>query len=166
MSTEAEVQLWGRTIGAASLEAGDDVVAFEYDPAFAGSGIEIAPIAMPLSRRVYTFQELPRGTFHGLPGLLSDSLPDRFGNVLIDALLDNKRVIGPKQDILEVQNAIEVYRRLGEFDPFSLPSFLEAYRILMQGLVEAPGNCAKVPSGSFVKGTFFTKRLFGKMWRP
>jgi serine/threonine-protein kinase HipA len=87
MSTVAEVQLWGRTIGAASLEAGDDVVAFEYDPAFVGSGIEIAPLTMPLSRRVYTFPELPRGTFHGLPGLLADSLPDRFGNALIDAWL-------------------------------------------------------------------------------
>lgn len=87
MSTVAEVQLWGRTIGAASLEAGDDVVAFEYDPAFVGSGIELAPLTMPLSRRVYTFPELPRGTFHGLPGLLADSLPDRFGNALIDAWL-------------------------------------------------------------------------------
>jgi serine/threonine-protein kinase HipA len=87
ISTVAEVQLWGRTIGAASLEAGNDVVAFEYDPAFVGSGIELAPLTMPLSRRVYTFPELPRGTFHGLPGLLADSLPDRFGNALIDAWL-------------------------------------------------------------------------------
>ena len=87
MRTVAEVVLWGRTIGAASLSAGEDVVAFEYDPAFVGSGIEIAPLTMPLARRVYTFPELPRGTFHGLPGLLADSLPDRFGNALIDAWL-------------------------------------------------------------------------------
>lgn len=87
VDTVAEVQLWGRTIGAASLSAGEDVVAFEYDPAFVGSGIEIAPLTMPLARRVYTFPQLPRGTFHGLPGLLADSLPDRFGNALIDAWL-------------------------------------------------------------------------------
>jgi len=85
--TLAEVQLWGRTIGAVSLEDGDRFAAFQFDPAFAQSGIEISPIAMPLSDRVYVFPELPEKTFHGLPGLLADSLPDRFGNALIDAWL-------------------------------------------------------------------------------
>lgn len=83
----AEVLMWGRTIGAVALEADRDVAAFEYAPAFAGSGIEIAPLMMPLARRVYEFPELPRATFHGLPGLLADSLPDKFGNALIDAWL-------------------------------------------------------------------------------
>jgi len=87
MSTVAEVRLWGRSIGAVSLEEGSDVAAFEYDPAFARSGIEISPLVMPLSNRVSAFPELSRQTFHGLPGLLSDSLPDTFGNVLIDAWL-------------------------------------------------------------------------------
>lgn len=87
MSAVAEVRLWGRTIGAVSLEEGEEVVAFEYDPAFAGSGIELSPLVMPLSRRVYRFPELARQTFYGLPGLLADSLPDRFGHVLIDAWL-------------------------------------------------------------------------------
>ena len=83
----ARVQLWGRTIGAASLEKGGEYAAFQYDPDFARSGIEISPITMPLSDRVYLFPELPFRTFHGLPGLLADSLPDRFGNALIDAWL-------------------------------------------------------------------------------
>ena len=83
----AKVQLWGRTIGAVSLEAGRDVAAFEYDPEFAGSGIQLSPLVMPLSGQVHQFPELPRNTFHGLPGLLSDSLPDKFGNALIDAWL-------------------------------------------------------------------------------
>lgn len=83
----AEVQLWGRTIGAVSMEEGSDHAAFQYDPGFAGSGIELSPFTMPLSTRVYTFPELPRNTFRGLPGLLADSLPDRFGNALIDAWL-------------------------------------------------------------------------------
>ncbi len=87
MTTLAEVKLWGRTIGAVSLADNDDVAAFEYDPEFAGSGIEVSPITMPLSRRIYRFQELSRPTFHGLPGLLADSLPDRFGNTLIDTWL-------------------------------------------------------------------------------
>ena len=85
--TLAEVRLWGRTIGAVSLAEGTDVAAFEYDSAFVTSNIEIAPLTMPLSRRVYQFPELPRKTFHGLPGLLADSLPDRFGNELINAWL-------------------------------------------------------------------------------
>ncbi len=87
MSSIAEVRLWGRTIGAVSLNDGAQVTAFEYDSAFAASGIEIAPLMMPLSTRVYSFPELAAQTFHGLPGLLADSLPDRFGNALIDSWL-------------------------------------------------------------------------------
>ena len=87
MTTLAEVQLWGRRIGAVSLADGATHAAFQYDPEFAASGIQVAPLTMPLSERVFTFPELPTRTFHGLPGLLSDSLPDRFGNALIDAWL-------------------------------------------------------------------------------
>ncbi len=87
MSTVGEVRLWGRTIGAVALQEDEDVAAFEYEPAFAQSGIQVAPITMPLSRRVYRFPELSRQTFLGLPGLLADSLPDKFGNALIDAWL-------------------------------------------------------------------------------
>ena len=87
MATVAEVRLWGRTIGAVSLEEGARIAAFQYDPAFLGSGIELSPITMPPSRRVYQFPSLPQVSFHGLPGLLADSLPDKFGNALIDAWL-------------------------------------------------------------------------------
>lgn len=87
MSDVAEVRLWGRMIGAVALEAGRDVAKFEYDPVFVNSRIEIAPLTMPLSNRVFRFPELPRETFHGLPGLLADSLPDTFGHALINAWL-------------------------------------------------------------------------------
>lgn len=83
----AEVRLWGRSIGAVSMDEGRDYASFQYTPEFAASGIQLSPITMPLSRRIYEFPELPRGTFHGLPGLLADSLPDRFGSALIDAWL-------------------------------------------------------------------------------
>jgi len=83
----AEVRLWGRTIGAASMDEGRDYAAFQYTAEFADSGIEVAPLTLLLSLRVYEFPELPRRTFRGLPGLLADSLPDRFGNALIDAWL-------------------------------------------------------------------------------
>lgn len=87
MSTVAEVRLWGRTIAAVAMVDGEDTAVFEYDPAFVNSGIEVAPLTMPLARGVYRFPELPRKTFYGLPGLLADSLPDKFGNALIDAWL-------------------------------------------------------------------------------
>jgi len=87
MTTLAEVRLWGRTIGAVSLEDGSDVAAFEYTPEFVTSSFEVSPVVMPLSNSVYMLPELPRVTFHGLPGLLADSLPDKFGNTLIDAWL-------------------------------------------------------------------------------
>ena len=86
MTTLAEVKLWGRTIGAVSFED-SDTTSFQYTPEFAGSGIEVSPITMPLGDSIYQFPELPRNSFHGLPGLLADSLPDKFGNALIDAWL-------------------------------------------------------------------------------
>jgi serine/threonine-protein kinase HipA len=87
VATVAEVRLWGRTIGAVSLEEGARISAFQYDPAFLASGIELSPITMPLSPQIYQFPSLAQVTFHGLPGLLADSLPDKFGNTLIDAWL-------------------------------------------------------------------------------
>ena len=87
MATIAEVRLWGRRIAAASWDERRDLAAFQYDPEFARSGIEVAPLRMPLASRIYTFPSLPRISFHGLPGLLADSLPDTFGNALINAWL-------------------------------------------------------------------------------
>ena len=87
MNVVAEVKLWGRTIGAVSLADGEHIAAFEYAPEFVRSGIEVSPISMPLAGRIYSFPELSGKTFYGLPGLLADSLPDKFGNVLIDAWL-------------------------------------------------------------------------------
>ena len=85
--TVAEVRLWGRTIGAVSWDDDRGFAHFEYDPAFIPGGRLIAPLTMPLASEIYSFPALSRRTFHGLPGLLADSLPDRFGNALIDAWL-------------------------------------------------------------------------------
>jgi serine/threonine-protein kinase HipA len=87
MSEEASVRLWGRTIGAVLLEDGEDTAIFQYTPEFAGSGIEIAPLAMPLRPEPYGFPALGYETFRGLPGLLADSLPDRYGDALINRWL-------------------------------------------------------------------------------
>ncbi len=87
MNTIAEVRLWGSTIGAVSIEDDQRVASFEYDPQFARSGVEPSPIMMPVKRSIYRFPELSQRSFHGLPGMLSDSLPDKFGNALINAWL-------------------------------------------------------------------------------
>ena len=85
--TVAEAKMWGTTIGAVSWDDERGYAAFEYAPTFLPSGREVAPLTMPLAEEIYSFPALARETFHGLPGLLADSLPDRFGNALIDAWL-------------------------------------------------------------------------------
>lgn len=87
MSPTAEVMLWGQRIGVALEDEDAPAVVFEYDKPFLGSGIEVAPLQMPLSSRPYSFPALPRGTFKGLPGMLADSLPDRFGSEVLAAWL-------------------------------------------------------------------------------
>jgi serine/threonine-protein kinase HipA len=137
MSSVIEVRLWGRTIGAVSLADGSDVASFEYDPAFVDSGIEVSPLVMPLARRVYDFPELPRQTFHGLPGLLADSLPDKFGNALIDAWLATQ---GRQPDSF---NALERLCYTGErgmgaleFAPAIGPQARQANEVQIDHLVE------------------------------
>ena len=86
-STTADIILWGNTIGSLAWDADRELAAFEYAPDFLDSGIQLAPFTMPLREQVYTFPELARESFHGLPGMLADALPDRFGNLLIDEWL-------------------------------------------------------------------------------
>jgi serine/threonine-protein kinase HipA len=87
MGEDALVRLWGRTIGAVSLEEEMPAAVFQYERAFAGSGIEVSPLTMPLRDEPYSFPALDFNTFKGLPGLLADSLPDRYGNALVDTWL-------------------------------------------------------------------------------
>lgn len=136
MSTVAEVILWGRTIGAVSLEEGRLIADFEYHPAFVDSGIQIAPLTMPLFPRVYSFPELSPVSFQGLPGLLADSLPDRYGNALINAWLATQ---GRKPESF---NAVERLcytgkRGMGalEFQPAIGPKARKASRIQIGKLV-------------------------------
>jgi serine/threonine-protein kinase HipA len=87
MSDDAEVLLWGRRIGAVSLDRDASTAVFQYEPEFVRSGIEVSPLVMPLATAPYAFPELASQTFKGLPGLLADSLPDKYGNALFDAWL-------------------------------------------------------------------------------
>lgn len=90
MTTQATVRLWGTDIGYVTLNPDRLVAAFEYDRDFLRSGVEVSPIRMPLASRIYQFPELSLKSFHGLPGLLADSLPDKFGNAIIDTWLATK----------------------------------------------------------------------------
>ena len=78
------------------------------------------------------------------------------GNTLteeqITALLENKKVIGPKKDVLEVLNAINIYEKLEQYKPSSEKSFLKAHKDLMDGLIEKPGTYRKQSVG-IVKGS-------------
>jgi serine/threonine-protein kinase HipA len=85
--TTAAVRLWGSMIGAVTVEAPGAPARFEYEREFLASGIEVSPIVMPLRSGPFSFPDLPFTAFRGLPGLLADSLPDRFGDALIDAWL-------------------------------------------------------------------------------
>jgi serine/threonine-protein kinase HipA len=136
VATVAEVLLWGRRIGAVSLGDAARIAAFEYDPAFLASGIELSPITMPLARRVYQFPSLPEVSFHGLPGMLADSLPDKFGHALIDAWLATQ---GRRPESF---NAVERLCYIGvrgmgalEFAPAKGPPLKRSTRVQVDELV-------------------------------
>jgi len=96
MINACEVYLWGTRIGVVYQDDPFGAARFEYDMRFQNTGIELSPFRMPLSNRIYRFPELIRlDAFHGLPGLLADSLPDKFGNAVIDQwLLQHGRAQG------------------------------------------------------------------------
>lgn len=87
MLTSAEIYLWGTRIGILHLPEGRPYASFEYDRDFLRSGVELSPIQMRLRPGVYEFPDLAGGAFHGVPGLIADSLPDRFGNAVISQWL-------------------------------------------------------------------------------
>jgi serine/threonine-protein kinase HipA len=89
-----EVRLWNRRVGAVALDPRLGYYAFEYAPDFARRGIEIAPLAMPLSQadEPFVFSDLPTLTFKRLPAMLADALPDDFGNALIDMWMAAKGI--------------------------------------------------------------------------
>ena len=72
-------------VGAVSFDSKKGIGAFEYDPGFIDKGIELSPLKMPLSKRIFSFPELGFNTYKGLPGLIADSLPDDFGNTVLNA---------------------------------------------------------------------------------
>jgi serine/threonine-protein kinase HipA len=135
--TAAAVALWGRVIGAVQIEPESTAATFQYDRDFANSGIEVAPLTMPLRLEGYRFPALPEETFTRLPGMLADSLPDRFGNAVIAAWLS----LGGRspESLNPVERLCYVGRRgMGalEFRPIMGPRAVRSQPIHIDSLVE------------------------------
>ncbi len=88
----AEIKLWGYYVGAVSWLHDRQYSLFEYDPSFLKKDLDISPIHMSIkdakkSREIFSFPSLSKDTFLGLPGMLADALPDKFGNSIINSWL-------------------------------------------------------------------------------
>jgi serine/threonine-protein kinase HipA len=133
----AEVLMWGELIGAVAQTGRDAFASFEYNPQFLKSGLQVAPLTMPLSTTVYRFPGLGLDSFKGLPGLLADSLPDRFGNTLIDAWLATQgRAPGSFGSIERL--CYTGTRGMGalEFRPVKGPRARKSQKLKIEALVE------------------------------
>lgn len=93
-----QVKMWGTVIGYLHQED-NGLIGFQYDQDFIKSNIQISPIKMPLSDKTYLFPNLAENTYKGLPGMVADSLPDKFGNIVIKRYLEDQ---GRTEDDLSV----------------------------------------------------------------
>lgn len=135
-----EVRIWGKTVGAVALAPNLGYYAFEYDSRFIKSGIELAPFAMPLSeaREPFVFVDLPELSFKRLPALLADTLPDDFGNALIDAWMAGKGI--DKTQVTPLDRLAYMGKRgMGalEFKPARTPAISGSTAIKLSRLVES-----------------------------
>ena len=141
----AEVKIWGKLVGAVAWDEKTGVASFEYDPNFKKLNWDLAPLKMPIAsaRKVISFPELRRDknaefdTFKGLPGLLADMLPDKYGNQLINMWLAQN---GKPQDSM---NPVEMLCFIGtrgmgalEFEPATIKENKRTFSIEINSLVE------------------------------
>lgn len=141
----AEVSIWGELAGAVAWNDAAGLAAFEYDPGFKSKGWDIAPLQMPVSgtRNIYSFPALRKkaepalDSFRGLPGLLADVLPDRYGNELINQWLARQ---GRPQDSM---NPVEMLCFIGtrgmgalEFQPATMKESKRTFAVEIESLVD------------------------------
>ena len=139
MITTAYINLWEKRVGAVAWDSTTQTASFEYDPKFIATNWEVAPLKMPLSQstQIFSFPDLVRNiTFKGLPGLLADVLPDKYGSQLINAwLAQNGR---PENSLNPVELVCFIGNRgMGalEFEPIQFKSNKTAFTIEMDNLV-------------------------------
>ena len=143
--TVAEVKIWGKLVGAVAWDEETGYASFEYEPTFRRLGWDLSPLKMPLDSaiRPFSFPELRKDknseydTFKGLPGLLADALPDRYGNQLINLWLAQQ---GRPQDSM---NPVEMLCFIGtrgmgalEFEPSLLKETKRTFSIEIDSLVD------------------------------
>ncbi|MDP3909599.1 MAG: type II toxin-antitoxin system HipA family toxin [Gemmatimonadales bacterium] len=151
VAVTAEVWIWKHFVGAVA-ETGDGQITFEYDPAFSRSGLEISPLMLPLSKQgPLTFPELQRlEAFAGLPGVLADALPDRFGNAVIRKYFTDRGrpddAMRPVQKLLYVgkraMGALEFrppirVERSAERESLEIAALVEQARVVIEGRPDA-----------------------------
>lgn len=132
----ARVNLYGQSVGTFRWDNNRQLAHFEYAESFIGKGLEPSPILMPVRQgRIYSFSEIGRETFKGLPGMLADSLPDTYGRALFDRWL---ALTGRSSG-----NAVETLCFLGkrcmgalEFEPAMDAPYSPDVRIELDSLVE------------------------------
>lgn len=132
----ARVNLYGQPVGTFRWDNNRQLAHFEYADSFIGKGLEPSPILMPVRQgRVYSFSDIGRETFKGLPGMLADSLPDTYGRALFDRWL---ALTGRSSG-----NAVETLCYLGkrcmgalEFEPAMDAPYSPDVRIELDSLVE------------------------------
>lgn len=142
MVTTARVRLWGQTVGAVVWNDVRNVAEFEFDRDFLRTGLNVAPIAMPLEKArsgspVFSFPQLNEETFRGLPGLLADSLPDSFGDDVMATWLARQ---GRNLESLDPVERLCYTGRRGmgalEFEPTQAPFEKEGETLHMEQLVQ------------------------------
>lgn len=132
MSTVAKVNIWNEMVGAVVWDESKDYATFEFEESFIKKDIDIAPLRMPIAeakngKRIFSFPNLNKETYKGLPGLLADSLPDRFGTRLIDIWLAqqgrNSESFNPVERLCYIgkrgMGALEFEPILSQFDQSS-----------------------------------------------
>jgi len=143
--TIAEVKVWGKVIGAVAWDEQMGLGTFEFDPKVNQLDWDLSPLKMPIKteQRIFSFPELrknrysPFDTFKGLPGLLADALPDKYGNQLINLWLAQQ---GRPQ---ESMNPVEMLCFIGtrgmgalEFEPTILKENKRSFSIELDSLVD------------------------------
>lgn len=141
----AEIKIWEQLVGAVQWDENAQLASFQYDNQFLKSGIELSPIKMPLNQgnRVYRFPELRKrpeediATFKGLPGLLADSLPDRYGNQLINIwLAKNGRTPQSMNPVEQLSFIGERGMGALEFEPSQMRTSKQTFALEFDSLVE------------------------------
>jgi len=142
----AEVRIWGGELaGAIRWDKSRQLGLFEYSPKFLENNWDLFPLKMPISQgpRIYSFPELRKGrnqtedTFKGLPGLLSDALPDKYGNKLINIWLAQQ--VRPENSMNPMEKLCFIGKRgMGalEFEPAQIRSGSKSFSLEMVRLVE------------------------------